>query len=209
MAKDGAVFVFCSSCKILYFASSVHHRIATVVLYLINRVVRRLIPSCNNIPTRVEFIGEWNLGHLHSQLQIIDTDKSPLFSPTLLKEMRLEDEKLPNIKIFVRFFGNTVVDVILLHPGRYSATAKFLPVWALRSKTTNGTQILSSTYRAVKSPLHFLQIAKRRPINLLTICIRLRGVPPYVGELQKPRGGGPIFFQQGGPFKNFLSNFIG
>ena len=30
MAKDGAVFVFCSSCKILYFASSGHPRIATV-----------------------------------------------------------------------------------------------------------------------------------------------------------------------------------
>ena len=29
MAKNGAVFVFCSSCKILYFASSVHPRIAT------------------------------------------------------------------------------------------------------------------------------------------------------------------------------------
>ena len=29
MAQNGAVFVFCSSCKILYFASSVHPRIAT------------------------------------------------------------------------------------------------------------------------------------------------------------------------------------
>ena len=29
MAQNGAVIVFCSSCKILYFASSVHPRIAT------------------------------------------------------------------------------------------------------------------------------------------------------------------------------------
>ena len=45
----------------------------------------------------------------------------------------------------------TVVDVILLHPGRYSATAKFLPFWALRSKTTHGTQILF--YIKTRSPL--------------------------------------------------------
>ena len=29
MAQNGAVIVFCSSCKILYFASSVHPKIAT------------------------------------------------------------------------------------------------------------------------------------------------------------------------------------
>ena len=29
MAKNGAEIVFCSSCKILYFASSVHPKIAT------------------------------------------------------------------------------------------------------------------------------------------------------------------------------------
>ena len=34
MAQIGAVFVFCSSCKILYFASSVHPKNATVVLVL-------------------------------------------------------------------------------------------------------------------------------------------------------------------------------
>ena len=33
----------------------------------------------------------------------------------------------------------TVVDVILLQPDRYSATAKFSPVWALRSKTAHVT----------------------------------------------------------------------
>ena len=31
MAQIGAVFVFCSSCKILYFASSVHPKIATAL----------------------------------------------------------------------------------------------------------------------------------------------------------------------------------
>ena len=31
MAQIGAVFVFCSSCKILYFASSVHPKNATVM----------------------------------------------------------------------------------------------------------------------------------------------------------------------------------
>ena len=31
MAQNGAVIVFCSSCKILYFASSVHPKIATEV----------------------------------------------------------------------------------------------------------------------------------------------------------------------------------
>ena len=36
----------------------------------------------------------------------------------------------------------TVVDFILLHPGRYSATAKFFPVWALRSKTAHGAYFL-------------------------------------------------------------------
>ena len=45
----------------------------------------------------------------------------------------------------------TVVDVILLHPGHYSATAKFSPVWALRGKTTHGTQILF--YIKTRSPL--------------------------------------------------------
>ena len=29
MAQNGAIFVFCSSCKILYIESSVHPRIAT------------------------------------------------------------------------------------------------------------------------------------------------------------------------------------
>ena len=29
MAQNGAVIVFCSSCKILYFVSSVHPKIAT------------------------------------------------------------------------------------------------------------------------------------------------------------------------------------
>ena len=29
MAQNGAVIVFCSSCKILYFASSVHPKIPT------------------------------------------------------------------------------------------------------------------------------------------------------------------------------------
>ena len=32
MAQIGAVFVFCSPCKILYFASSDHPSIATVLL---------------------------------------------------------------------------------------------------------------------------------------------------------------------------------
>ena len=32
MAQIGAVFVFCSSCKILYFANSVHPKNATVIL---------------------------------------------------------------------------------------------------------------------------------------------------------------------------------
>ena len=88
MAQNGAVFVFGSACKMLYFSSSVYPGIATVVLYLINRDVRRLIPSCNNIPTRVEFIGECIL-ELHFQLQNIDTDRSLVFNPTLLKEMSL------------------------------------------------------------------------------------------------------------------------
>ena len=34
MAQIGAVFVFCSSCKILYFASSVHPKNATAVYYV-------------------------------------------------------------------------------------------------------------------------------------------------------------------------------
>ena len=35
MAQNGAVIVFCSSCKILYFASSVHPKIATEWAYLV------------------------------------------------------------------------------------------------------------------------------------------------------------------------------
>ena len=33
MAQNGALFVICSSCKILYFASYVHPKIATELLF--------------------------------------------------------------------------------------------------------------------------------------------------------------------------------
>ena len=39
MAQIGAILVFCSSCKILYFANSVHPKIATDLFVFQNRVL--------------------------------------------------------------------------------------------------------------------------------------------------------------------------
>ena len=43
MAQIGAVFVFCSSCKILYFASSVHPKNATALFSWVNMVLRPFV----------------------------------------------------------------------------------------------------------------------------------------------------------------------
>ena len=44
MAQNGAVIVFCSSCKILYFASSVHPKIATGVFYVLSEFHGLMVP---------------------------------------------------------------------------------------------------------------------------------------------------------------------
>ena len=58
MAQIGAVFVFCSSCKILYFASSVHPKNATVI-FRGKAVSFWALHTWSNVPRR----GTCNLVH--------------------------------------------------------------------------------------------------------------------------------------------------
>ena len=64
MAQNGAVFVFCSSCKILYFASSVHPRIATVLLFGDGGIVDRVAEKILNIILSLFWHAVFNLSDL-------------------------------------------------------------------------------------------------------------------------------------------------